>query len=81
MGRNGQQSIFRQYLPKEITSGEHPGRTAALTERARSLITAAQKNSADLSAGREAQKTVEVGESVATCWFTGALEKAKVPLA
>lgn len=65
MRRNGQQSIFRQYLPKEITSGEHPGRMSALTERARSLTPyhGRTKNSADLSAGREAQKTEKVGKA------------------
>lgn len=65
MRRNGQQSIFRQYLPKEIASGERPGRMSALTERARGLIPyhSRTKNSAHLSAGREAQKTEKVGKA------------------
>lgn len=61
----GNNLFFRQYLPKEITSGEHPGRMAALSERARSLAPyhGRTKNSADLSGGREAQKTEKVGKA------------------
>lgn len=52
MRRNGQQSIFRQYLLEEITSREHPGGMSPLTERVWRLIRyqSRKKNGADLSA-------------------------------